>query len=420
MVSSSLDKIEKIKKALEKDTSNPSDSCNADRNNSFQNFNNSENNLKRDQIPPNEKIQLMFPKCKPRNDYQCKASSTPPPQDIATSTKLISIAPSSIQSVELINTQANSSVNDFNMNNRILMKLSPVSPDHKIQQHPHKKKSNSKHEQNDNYVETNPFRIGRNNQYFYAPNDSIYDNNNSALAASNNRNTMDQHNYPLSAHHSYHASLEDPKYFLEPDEIEHNPYILVVDSTENPHNTIRSSILKSPSPASPPALTITPRTTPVDTSSLESNRNIWDLSPVKINTSSRIKTQSPTPTSFTKSNKGSFKKLLASPVPIEEDLETGHFYYNNQKPYYQALQTDSDSNEPATIHDVQEVKNAKLKSLLNKTKMKHSESNDFIYADVKKKEERKIVKSKSGSGIMGKVEYIFRRFFQMKQFCFRI
>lgn len=418
MVSSSLDKS--IKKALQKDSSDhPSDSASADTNNSFENC--SGEKLNGGRLPPNEKIQLMFPKCKPRNDYQYQtstATTTTPPQDTPISTNLISIASSSTQSVvKLINTQANSSANNFNMNNRILMKLqSPLSPDHK-KQHSHKSqfsdhvktlKPSSKHEQNDNYVETNPFRIGSSNQYFYTPNDSLFDNNNSALAASNNNSMMDQYHYPPLVHHSYQTTLDDRNYFFEPDEIEHNPYI--VDAMTSSLNTIPSSILKTTPPATPPALT----TTPVDSSPLGSNRNIWDLSPIKSTTPSRIKMQSPTPGPFTRSNKSSYKKLLASPVPIEEDLETGHFYYNNQKPYYQAPQTDSDSNEPATVTDVHEVENMKLKSLLNKSKMKHSESSDYIYADVRKKEERKIVKSKSGSGIMGKAIHVLNALVQNK------
>ena len=416
MVSSSLDKS--TKKNLTKDISDQSDSANADRNNSFENYK-SEANSQSDRLPLNEKIQLMFPKCKPRNDYQYQTPLTTPPQDTPISTNLISIASSSTtQSVKLINTQTNSSAINFNMNNRILMKLqSPLSPDHKKHQHSQKNqfsenvktlKSCNKHEQNDNYVETNPFRIGSSDQYFYT-NDLLYDNNNSALAASNDSSMLDQYHYPPMAHPSYQTSVEDRKYFFEPDEIEHNPYS--ADTMRSSINTIPSSILKTTPPETPPALTTTPRTSPVETSPLGHNRNTWDLSPIKNTTPSRIKIQSPTPTPFSRSHKGSYKKLLASPVPIEEDLETGHFYYNNKKSYYQAPQTDSDSNEPATLHDVQEVENSKFKSLLSTNKVKHSESNDFIYVDVKKNEERKILKSKSGSGIMGKYEYILNTYF---------
>lgn len=303
------------------------------------------------------------------------------------------------------------------MNNSKQMKLQsqPLSPDHKKQQHQFAKlssstasaMSNNKHEQNDNYVETNPFRIGSNNRYFYAQqNDPLF---NSASAASGNNAVMHHYHYQPSAYRPSYQ--QDRNYYLEPDEIEHNPYamdVLPVASSQ-PINTIPSSILKTTPPDTPPALQ--PCTTPVDSSPLGSSRNLWDLSPIKIKSSTptRIKTQSPTP-HYTRPHRGSYKKLLASPVPIEEDLETGHYYYNNKKQYYQAPQTDSDSNEPATFNDLHEVEklrpksayfNSKAKSSGN-NKMKHSESSDVIYAEVKKKEERKIVKSKSGSGIMGK------------------
>jgi hypothetical protein len=291
-------------------------------------------------------------------------------------------------------------------NSKQQMKLQsqPLSPDHKKQQHQFAKLSSTmsnKHEQNDNYVETNPFRIGSNNRYFYAQqNDPLF---NSASSATSNNPIM-YHYQPSSAYSSYQ---QERNYFLEPDEIEHNPYAVDVPAVTTQINTIPSSILKTTPPDTPPALQ--PCTTPVDSSPLGSSRNLWDLSPIKIKSSTptRIKTQSPTP-HYTRPHRGSYKKLLASPVPIEEDLETGHYYYNNKKPYYQAPQTDSDSNEPATFNDVHEVEKFKPKSYFNSktkssgnNKMKHSESSDVIYAEVKKKDERKIVKSKSGSGIMG-------------------
>lgn len=417
MVSSSLDK-----KSLQKDKSEQSDSANADTNTNFEIYK-SDDNLNDDRLPANEKIQLMFPKCKPRNEYQYQTTLKTPPQDTPIVTNFTSIASSSSsQSFKLFNSQANGSANNYNMNNRFSMK--PQSPDHKKQQQKQfsdqvkNLKPMKQHEQNENYVETNPFRIGSNNQYFYSPNDLLYDNNNSALAAPNNNSMLDQYQYLPLTRHSYQGTLEDRNYFLEPDEIEHNPYM--IDTKGIPHNTIPASILKTSPPETPPALATTPRTTPVETSPFGSNRNIWDLSPIKNTTPSRIKTQSPIAVPSSRSNKGSYKKLLASPVPIEEDLETGHFYYNNKKPYYQALQTDSDSNEPAVISDVHEVENTKPKALVNKPKMKHSESHDFIYTDVKKKEERKILKSKSGSGIMGKAVNIFIRIFRMMYFCSRV
>lgn len=292
------------------------------------------------------------------------------------------------------------------MNNSKLLKLqSPISPDHKKRAEigggigkSSKSSAGSKHsEANENYVETNPFRIGSNNQYFYAPNDSLFDNNNSAMAAASNNNSMMHHyHYPPMMHRSnYQMTMDDRNYFFEPDEIEHNPYVVEAPTM----STISSSVLKTTPPATPPALT----TTPTENSPMGSSRNIWDLSPIKANTPTRIKSQSPTSSvPFSRQHKGSYKKLLSSPIPIEEDLETGHFYYNNKKPYYQAPQTDSDSNEPAILTDVHEVEKLKSKpQMFNKSKIRPSESSDYIYAEVKKKDERKIVKSKSGSGIMG-------------------
>lgn len=398
MVSSSLDKS--LKRALAKETSVPSDSGGT--NTDIGLAKNSGVNFNRDPLPPNEKILSLFPKCKPRSDYQTSPTT---PQDTPTSTdfatNLISTASaSSSQSIQLINTQANSASN-FNMNNSKLMKLqSSISPDHKKQQSHLSQfseqnknfKTGAKHDINDDYVETNPFRISSNNRYFYTPNNSLYNNDNSAMAAGSNNNKIHHYHYP---HRNYQMMCSDEqKYYFEPDEIEHNPYM--VEKMASTVNTIPSSILKATPPATPPALT----TTPVDSSPLGSNRNMWDLSPIKTTTPTRIKTQSPTTVSFSKSQKGSYKKLLASPVPIEEDLETGHFYYNSKKPYYQAPQTDSDSNEPVLCSDVHETERMKLKSLYLKSKIKHSESNDYIY-DLKKKEDTKMVKSKSGSGIMG-------------------
>lgn len=430
MVSSSLDKS--IKKALAKDTSASSMSASSTSAiDSGNNANSSSSGVIGDvSLPPDEKLEILFPKCRPRMEYQNSITS---PLDIPTSSDLISItSPSSslLHSTVLttttptlvpysnnnnLNTQQASNIKNMN-NSKQQLKLQsqPLSPDHKKQQHQFTKlsssstsaMSNNKHEQNDNYVETNPFRIGSNNRYFYAQqNDSLF---NSASSATSNNPMMQHYHYqPSSAYHSSYQ--QERNYFLEPDEIEHNPYAMDVPPvTTTTMNTIPSSILKTTPPDTPPALQ--PCTTPVDSSPLGSSRNLWDLSPIKIKSSTptRIKTQSPTP-HYTRPHRGSYKKLLASPVPIEEDLETGHYYYNNKKPYYQAPQTDSDSNEPATFNDLHEVEKFKPKSYFNSktkssgnNKMKHSESSDVIYAEVKKKDERKIVKSKSGSGIMGK------------------
>jgi hypothetical protein len=426
MVSSSLDKS--IKKALTKDTKSAGDSG------SSVNVNSANSNFAHSGVPPDDKIQLLFPKCRPRSDYQLLATSqdTPTP----TTSDLLSISsPSSHSITQLSSSQMynnsnnnNNNINNItqasNINSKHLKLQSPLSPDHKKQQHQYsieqaKLQTSNKHEQNDNYVETNPFRIGSNNRYFYTPqqqqqhqlqNDSLFNNNNSSMAtaSSNSNNALMHHHYPPSFHQNYLPL--DRNYFLEPDEIEHNPYMDVLTPSvtsavmssalsASTINTVPSSILKTSPPETPPALT----TTPIEMSPLGSSRNLWDLSPIKSNTPTRIKTQSPI--LYTRPHRGSYKKLLASPVPIEEDLETGHYYYNNKKPYYQAPQTDSDSNEPATFNDVREVEKIKPKaSFFGKTKasLKHSESSDVIYAEVRKKDERKVVKSKSGSGIMGK------------------
>ena len=383
MVSSSLDKS--IKKALAKDTSAMSSSAVDVTTNP---------NPSDVSLPPDEKIEVLFPKCKPRMEY----SMTSPMDE----SDLISItSPSSssaFHSMAPISTSA-TILNSISSNNlsmqgsKILNKQTKLSPDHKKQQHTLAKLASVKHEQNENYVETNPFRIGSNNRYFYAQ-------QNESLFNTNSASSMHHFHYQPASVSAYHPNY----HFLEPDEVELNPYAMDVPPTtvSNPVNTIPSSIFKTTPPDTPPALQ------PVE-SPLGSSRNLWDLSPIKIKSSTptRIKTQSPTP-HYTRPHRGSYKKLLSSPVAIEEDLETGHYYYNNKKPYYQAPQTDSDSNEPATFNDVHEVEkfkpksaylNSKMKSSGNK--MKHSESSDVIYAEVKKKDERKIVKSKSGSGIIG-------------------
>lgn len=430
MVSSSLDKTSK--KALAKDTS-ASSASGTSAIDSGNNANSSSSGaIGEISLPPDEKLEILFPKCRPRMEYQISITS---PLDIPTSSDLISItSPSSSLLHSTVTTTTptlvpspynNNNNNNLNthqasniMNNskqQMKLQSQPLSPDHKKQQHQFTKlssssasaMSNNKHELNDNYIETNPFRIGSNNRYFYAQqNDSLFNNTSASSAAASNNAIMHHYHYSSSSAGAYHSPYQqDRNYFLEPDEIELNPYAMDVPPVMN---TIPSSILKTTPPDTPPALQ--PCTTPVDSSPLGSSRNLWDLSPIKIknSTPTRIKTQSPTP-HFTRPHRGSYKKLLASPVMIEEDLETGHYYYNNKKPYYQAPQTDSDSNEPAMFNDVHEVEkfkpkltyfNSKAKSSGNK--MKHSESSDVIYAEVKKKEERKIVKSKSGSGIMGK------------------
>lgn len=418
MVSSSLDKS--IKKALAKDMSSSTamssaaiTSSSAIIDNSSSLNNNNINNNSAMSLPPEEKIDILFPRCKPRVEYQSSMEIQ------NSSSDLISItSPSSSTLHNNSTTTAAYNNNLTQVSNSKQMKLLS-SPDHKKQQqHQFSKMSTmvNKHESNDNYVETNPFRISSNNRFFYAQqqqqqsNDSLFNNNNNSAATSS---AMHHYHYQPSSgyHHTY-------QHYLEPDEIEHNPYAMDVPPIQNSSslatttiNTIPSSILKTTPPDTPPALQ--PCTTPVDSSPLGSSRNLWDLSPIKIKSSTptRIKAQSPT-SHYTRPHRGSYKKLLASPVPIEEDLEMGHYYYN-KKTYYQAPQTDSDSNEPVTFNDVHEVEKIKPKSAyfnsnsskskpsVGNNKMKNSESSDVIYAEVRKKDERKMVKSKSGSGIMG-------------------
>lgn len=447
-MSSSLDKS--IKKALAKDPTDTGSAINVNissHNNLNLNTGSGGNFVSDVSLPSDDKIQLLFPKCRPRSDYQ---------QDITnhTTTDLISIDSSStISSQSKLSsnttlqlhsqTQQASSLLNSNKQMKLQSPLLLSSPDHNNKKHPYvnnntsseqakllpKLNSSKPNETANNYVETNPFRIGSNNRYFYAQQNSTTDsllfntnkNNNSAMAAASNTASSSMHHYhyptTTAAASSTVGYYPAHSYFLEPDEIEHNPYMVdmlpattATATASIPPNTIPSSILKTSPPDTPPALQ--PCTTPVDQSPLGSSRNLWDLSPIKSTTPTRIKTQSPSPTIYSRPHRGSYKKLLASPVPIEEDLETGHYYYNNKKPYYQAPQTDSDSaNEPATFNDVHETERVKPKLYFSKSKIKHSETSDAIYAEVRKercKDEQqrhsnKIVKSKSGSGIMGKL-----------------
>jgi hypothetical protein len=470
MVSSSLDK--NIKKALGKDLTSGGVNSSGQAETIREPLVNVNSASAYGGYPADEKLQILFPKCKPRAEHHGpQLSATASLHDTLTA-DILSIASASSTSSKLSSTiqQQHSNSTNSNLtqaNNNCItskqMKLqSPLSPDHKKIPHHHQYLSSSgtteqaklskliaaaKHEpsaEQHSYVETNPFRIGgggggggsgsSSNRYFYAqpnPNDLLLFNNNnnsampsaaasaSATATSSSNSMMHHYHYSnaaAAASSSYYPSSHDRhSYFLEPDEIEHNPYVLDTPTTtalsSSLSNTIPSSILKTTPPDTPPALQ--PCTTPVDMSPLGSSRNLWDLSPIKSNTPTRIKTQSPSPTIYSRPHRGSYKKLLASPVPIEEDLEMGHYYYNNKKQYYQAPQTDSDSaNEPATFNDLHEMEKVKPKSAyFSKSKqqqqqIKHSESSDVIYAEVRKeqrsKEERsKMIKSKSGSGIMG-------------------
>lgn len=348
--------------------------------------NESELYLNGEHLIQNEKIQLLFQKCKPRNDHQTiefKASRKTP-----TSRNLKSVGTSFHQ------THLNSA-SISKMNNKLENLQS--SPDHlhlgQFSEPDQNLKKNNKHEQKENYVETNPFRISTNNRYFYNSNESLLNNNHSAAAASYNSSSMHHYHYPSMVRRNYQImASEERSCYLEADEIEHNPYVL--ESCAGLENTIPSSILQSTPPATPPVLA----TSPIDLSPLEGNKSLWDLSPVKETNSTGVKSQLQENTSFSRSHKSSYKKLLSSPVSFEEDLESGHFYYNNKNTYYQAPQTDSDSNEPATQSD---NKKNDQKSSYRKSSIIHSESNEFLYAEINKKEDRKMVKSKSGSGIMG-------------------
>lgn len=399
MVSSSLDK--KTRKTLAKDSLSLRDSISTNTNRIS---NNSVLNFEGDQSQTKESIQMLFPKCKPRNDYQ--TSTITSTSQNTTSTNLVSTASSSSQSTQLFsNTHANNTVTSFNINNSKLLKLQ--SPDHHMKLHldmthtsdiDQNVKANLKLEKKDNnYVETNPFRINSNNRSIYHQNDLLFNCNNSALAAtSSNNNNMHHYHYPSLSHRSFPTNPVDRSYYFEPDEIEHNPY--AVNSKVNAVNIPPSNLkITPPLSETPPALT----TTPIHSSPLGSNKNMWDLSPIKANTPKRVKTQSPT-AQQPRCQKGQYKKLLVSPDPIEEDLEAGHFYYNDKNSYYQTQSTCADLKDHEISNDETSEENFAVKHFYSKPKLKQSENRDFVYTELKKNEERRIVKSKSGSGIMGK------------------
>lgn len=421
-------------------------------------------------LPSSEKIQMLFPKCKPKSEYPITGTKTPqdtsssatnssnliPIESTITTATTSSYSSSSSLPKPYNNTQINSSCigSNFNLSNSKLLKLQPpISPS--------KKKSLSSHVNNNsnqlndeirgssvssgglvknktridtNYAETNPFRINTNssNRYFYntSPNDSLFNShissvNNSSIMQQQQSQQSQQHHYncPPLSHRNYqlNASSDERDYYFEPDEVEHNPYVIDTVVKNNissaTMNTIPPSILKTTPPATPPALTMSP----VDSSPL-SNRNMWDLSPIKTTTPTRIKTQSPINLQYPRSNRGSYKKLLASPVPIEEDLETGHVYNygnstssgsilnSNSKKYYQVLQMENNTNEFTSSSVVSHSGNSENHEP-NKMKCSGVVGNgnnsssklEYMYDEFKIKDERRMVKSKSGSGgIMGK------------------
>lgn len=386
MVSSSLDT--NIKELLSKDTSVSSES-NTNTNNSITKNNGSD--LIGATLPPNEKLQLLFPKCKPRNDSQYMTSATT--QDTQTARKF-----NSIPITQFSETHERNSVFSMNHSNYLKLQSSSTHADNKnlytnssyLSEPGKKVKMNNKNEQSESFLENTPF--GGSSRYFCAPNDSLL-NNNSGMAS--NSGMMNHYNFPPFLQRNYQMiASEDCNYYFEPDEEEHNPYMVMPSSTVN---TLPASVLKASPPATPPALS----TSPADLSPIGGSRNIWNLSPIKTNTQTQLKTQSPTSNPMLGNQRGPYKKILVSPVPIEEDLETGHYHYNNKKTYYQAPQTDSDSSEQVKFSDCMESEKSKLKSFYPGTRLKNSESSDYIYAEVKKKCERKIKKSKSA--IMGKV-----------------
>jgi hypothetical protein len=489
MVSSSLDKnIKNAKDSCSTTVSLTNDSLISTNNINSNNLTN--NNLTRAcnnfvggvndsnlHLPSSEKIQMLFPKCKPKTDYktpQDTSSSSPKTTITANncSNNLISIdstiTTSSSSSTSLLsnkpqlynNTQQSNNSScigntSFNLSNSKLLKLQPpISPSKKQKQQQNHlisqfnddiiKGSSLKNNCNKNsYIETNPFRINSNNRYFYTSNDSLFNNNNSNNVSStivNNSCMMQQqqqppptqqqqqhYNCPPLSHRNYqHNTNDDRDYYFEPDEVEHNPYVIesMKNNISSTMNTIPSSILKTTPPATPPALTMSP----IDSSPL-SNRNMWDLSPIKTTTPTRIKTQSPINMQYPRSNRGSYKKLLASPVPIEEDLETGHVYNfnnsitntSNNKKYYQMENNSNEFTSPLMSQqqhergsDMHESLSTTMSSTVSKMKCNvggnissttnncNSKQLDYMYDDFKIKDERRMVKSKSGSGIMGK------------------
>lgn len=475
MVSSSLDKnnIKNAKDSYSTSVSVSGDSLPLLNSNSSNNINLLNNNITRSSscnnnnfgvnndcsvsLPSSEKIQMLFPKCKPKSDSAPSSSDLIPIESTVTTATTSSYSSTSQPKIPYNTQQINSSCigNSFNLSNSKLLKLQPpISPSKKANSKLHLNesvvnssstlvKNKSGRIDVNSFAETNPFRINNSsNRYFYnTSNDSLFSNNNINNNLSvNNSSIMHQqqsqqsqqqshhYNCPPLSHRSYQHNVPDDRdYYFEPDEVEHNPYVIDTVVKAPQMNTIPSSILKTTPPATPPALTMSP----VDSSPL-SNRNMWDLSPIKTTTPTRIKSQSPINLQYPRSNRGSYKKLLASPVPIEEDLETGHVYnYGNStssgsilnsssKKYYQVLQMDNNNTSEFTSsstaavappssslqhsesHESNKMKCSGIVGNGN-TSSSSSKLDYSMYDEFKIKDERRMVKSKSGSGIMGEL-----------------
>ena len=336
------------------------------------------NNNPTTDLPPSDQLSLLFPKCKPRSDVNSNQTiQAANAASLTTSIKTTAI--SSSHSPSNLGTPQSTQ-----FSNSIKQMKQTQSPPHKnrhtFDQPPFK------HEK---YVETNPFRTGNNFNSYNNSSDRFYYYNNPATAPSTNPGIMqNQHHYPAYHQANNYPIVENRSYYMEPDEVEHNPY--QVEPTQS-MVTIPSSTLSTTPPATPPALT---QNSP-DESPRSSSRNLWDLSPIKSSTPSRVKSQSPTGFYPSKSHKSSFKQMLTS--PLEDDLDNGIYYYNQQN-QFQPPMSDSASAHGLTFPEEIDVKQ-KQKSF-GRTKAKLSEP-EVVYAEVKKKEDRKIVKSKSGSGIIG-------------------
>lgn len=420
MVSSTMS-LDNNKKSQHKDTSNlasPSDMSN----NNNSNINTS--GVSNDSfIPPSEKLSLLFPKCRPRNDAnlsnqnpnQTTSGTTMlPSTSTVTTMKTTSMLSSSQSATSNLNPNSSSTslsqstlynntqpiisntLNNIENNNNIKQQLK-LSPEHN-KNCQHSLVTTQIEQRHENYVETNPFRIGNNSnnipssenrydRYYYYNSNSI----------SNSNNMMHPHHLQSSG---YSLDSDNKKFFLEPDEVEHNPYM---ESNRPVMATIPSSVLSHTPPDTPPALT----TTPTDLSPIASNRHLWDLSPIKTTTPTKIKNQSPTGALYSgRGLKSSFKKRINS--SDEENFERNNYYYS-KKSLYQPSQLIADNHE---LSDTKEMLAddtdlyTKIKSS-SRNRMKQSESSDVIYGEAKKKDERKMVKSKSGSGIIGNYFFDF-------------
>jgi hypothetical protein len=422
MVSSTMS-LDNNKKSQHKDTNNlasPSDSSNNNNNTSSGVTNANESFL-----PSNDKLSLLFPKCRPRNDANLnQGSSTSGAMSQSTNSSTatmkttsmlsssqsasnLNTASSALSQLTSYNTQSNNNIhnnnfiNNNNNNNNNISKQVKLSPDHKNYQ----LSSATLH---DSYAETNPFRIGNSNSSInntndiYSTNLSRYDRYNYYYnPTSTNSNSMmhPHHHHASGTFQSLHHESDNANFFADPDEIEHNPYLETIKTVA----TIPSSVLNTTPPATPPALT----NTPTDMSPISTNRNMWDLSPIKTTTPTKIKNQSPSNALYNRGLKASYKKRITT---SDDENSERHNYFYSKKSYFATSQLENDNSDFVESTDNFEKDEtpdfySKIKSS-GKNKVKQSESCNALCSETKKKDDRKIVKSKSGSGIMGNINLL--------------